>query len=106
LIDNAGRGNWLCPARLNICSTIRQQRRGTLNPMSSELTTREIDVLRLMADGRGNAQIARLLHLTLSTVEKHASSIFRKLAVDHDQPGANPRVVAVLHYLRLTGRLT
>ncbi|MBB5804727.1 DNA-binding NarL/FixJ family response regulator [Saccharothrix ecbatanensis] len=46
-----------------------------------ELTVRERDVLRLMADGRGNAAIARSLVLSPKTVRNHVSNILRKLHV-------------------------
>ncbi|XVV01703.1 response regulator [Actinosynnema sp. CA-248983] len=46
-----------------------------------ELTTREREVLRLMADGRGNAAIARVLVLSPKTVRNHVSNILRKLHV-------------------------
>jgi DNA-binding NarL/FixJ family response regulator len=39
-------------------------------------------VLALMADGLNNTEIARNLHLSLSTVKFHVSSILAKLSVD------------------------
>jgi two-component system, NarL family, response regulator LiaR len=47
---------------------------------SSPLTPRELDVLRLMADGIGNAEIAERLHLGLGTVKGHVRDILVKLA--------------------------
>jgi DNA-binding NarL/FixJ family response regulator len=46
-----------------------------------ELTDRERDVLELIAAGRGNADIARLLNLSPKTVRNNVSSIFAKLQV-------------------------
>jgi DNA-binding NarL/FixJ family response regulator len=46
-----------------------------------ELTDRERDVLELIAAGRGNADIARLLSLSPKTVRTNVSSIFAKLQV-------------------------
>ncbi|WP_158852221.1 response regulator [Saccharothrix deserti] len=46
-----------------------------------ELTARERDVLRLMADGKGNTAIARTLVLSPKTVRNHVSNILRKLHV-------------------------
>jgi DNA-binding CsgD family transcriptional regulator len=46
-----------------------------------ELSDRELQVLRLIANGRSNAQIARELHLSVNTVKTHATRIFRRLGV-------------------------
>lgn len=43
------------------------------------LTERELEVLRLMAEGRSNAEIAGTLIVALGTVKAHTSSIYRKL---------------------------
>ncbi len=43
------------------------------------LTRREQDVLRRMADGQGNQQIADGLYISLSTVKTHINNLFRKL---------------------------
>jgi DNA-binding CsgD family transcriptional regulator/tetratricopeptide (TPR) repeat protein len=45
------------------------------------LTEREVEVLRLVAEGRGNHEIARVLVLSQKTVERHLSNIFTKLDV-------------------------
>ncbi|OLF08340.1 DNA-binding response regulator [Actinophytocola xinjiangensis] len=42
------------------------------------LTPRETDVLRLIADGRSNAEIARGLHITEATVKTHINNLFAK----------------------------
>jgi NarL family two-component system response regulator LiaR len=46
----------------------------------SPLTARETDVLRLIAEGIGNAEIAERLHLGLGTVKGHVADILEKLA--------------------------
>jgi DNA-binding NarL/FixJ family response regulator len=46
-----------------------------------ELTDREHEVLRLMARGAANAEIARTLHVAEGTVKTHVGSIFAKLGV-------------------------
>lgn len=49
------------------------------NPWAAQgITTREADVLRLVADGLANKQIAARLHLSPRTVEKHVESLLRK----------------------------
>jgi DNA-binding NarL/FixJ family response regulator len=47
----------------------------------SVLTKRETEILRLVADGRSNGQVARLLWVTEQTVKFHLSNIYRKLDV-------------------------
>jgi DNA-binding NarL/FixJ family response regulator len=63
------------------------------------LTDREREVLAAMAEGRSNASIAGLLHVSHKTVEASTSRIFMKLGLppDDDQ---HRRVRAVLEYLR------
>ncbi|MDQ0191103.1 response regulator transcription factor [Alicyclobacillus cycloheptanicus] len=51
------------------------------NSWKDILTAREMDVLREMASGKSNEQIAASLHITLKTVKNHVSSIFSKLYV-------------------------
>ena len=73
----------------------RKRSRGPL----AELTERERDVLRLIAEGRSNAAIGAQLYLSPKTVESHISQIFSKLGIgvstEHHR-----RVLAVLTYLR------
>ena len=64
----------------------------------SDLTPREKEVLRLMAEGRSNAGIARLLVVTEATVEKHVHSILAKLRLPEDQDD-HRRVLAVITFL-------
>jgi DNA-binding NarL/FixJ family response regulator len=52
-----------------------------------ELTERERDVLRLVAQGRNNAAIGRELHLATKTVANHVSNILTKLQIA-DRAGA------------------
>ncbi|GAB3457759.1 response regulator transcription factor [Streptomonospora sediminis] len=63
-----------------------------------ELTARERDVLRLMAQGHTNAAIARHLHVSQSAVEKHINAIGDKLDLG-DTAGYSRRVLAILRYL-------
>jgi DNA-binding CsgD family transcriptional regulator len=50
-------------------------------PRPGGLTEREVEVLRLVAQGRSNSDIARALVLSQKTVERHLSNIFVKLDV-------------------------
>jgi DNA-binding NarL/FixJ family response regulator len=67
------------------------------------LTARERDVLEQMAQGRTNAAIGAELHLSESSIEKYATSIFSKLGLG-DEPTVHRRVAAVLAFLRDAGR--
>jgi serine/threonine-protein kinase PknK len=62
------------------------------------LTSRERDVLGLMAEGRTNAGIARRLWVTEGTVEKHVHSIFVKLRLPETDDD-HRRVLAVVTFL-------
>jgi DNA-binding NarL/FixJ family response regulator len=62
------------------------------------LTTRERDVLGLMAEGHSNSGIAKKLFVTEGAVEKHVRSILGKLRLPVSQDG-HRRVLAVLIYL-------
>jgi DNA-binding NarL/FixJ family response regulator len=64
-----------------------------------ELTPRDLDVLRLMAEGRSNQGIADALVVTVAAVERHVTSIFGKLGLQQ-APEDHRRVLAVLQYLR------
>jgi DNA-binding NarL/FixJ family response regulator len=63
-----------------------------------QLTPRERDVLREMAEGKNNAAIADALLLTERSVEKVVHSIFLKLGLTWE-PAVNKRVKAVILYL-------
>ena len=70
------------------------------NPLAS-LTSRERDVLALMAEGRTNVGIARRLWLTERTVETHIGSILAKLGLANSDED-HRRVLAVLVHLSST----
>ncbi len=62
------------------------------------LTSRERDVLSLMAEGRTNTAIAGSLCISEGAVEKHVTNIFSKLDLPASQAD-HRRVLAVLRYL-------
>lgn len=81
---------------------VRRQARRRSSPLR-HLTPRELDVLREMARGMGNAGIARALYLSQSAIEKHVNAIFSKLG--HREEGeVHRRVAAVLTFLSAEGR--
>ncbi|HYQ39341.1 MAG TPA: LuxR C-terminal-related transcriptional regulator [Pseudomonas sp.] len=54
---------------------------GAAHPLLEPLTRRELDVLRRMARGQSNQQLADGLFVSLSTVKTHINNLFRKLDV-------------------------
>ncbi len=103
------RSGELTDAPLRLATMQRPPRRSAAAPVASVgagrddrvvfeglLTRRELDVLRLLADGNSNKAIAEALVISDGTVKFHVNSILRKLRV------AN-RAEAVSRYLRLLG---
>jgi DNA-binding NarL/FixJ family response regulator len=77
----------------------RRQASGPLD----ELSPRDREVLREMAEGKSNRGIAEALFVSEAAVEKHVTAIFRKLEIE---PAATEhrRVLAVVRYLRESRR--
>jgi DNA-binding NarL/FixJ family response regulator len=76
---------------------VAEKARTEASPLN-ELTPRERDVLREMAEGKNNAAIAAALFLTERSVEKVIHSIFLKLGIGWE-PSIHKRVKAVILYL-------
>ena len=51
--------------------------------IQSELLDREIEVLKLIANGKDNGMIALELHISPKTVKNHISNILMKLQIDN-----------------------
>ena len=51
-------------------------------PTAERLTSREREVVQLLAEGKSNKQIARLLDLSVKTVETHRTAAMRKLELN------------------------
>jgi NarL family two-component system response regulator LiaR len=64
--------------------------------LTDKLTEREVDVLRLIAKGFNNADIAARLHLSEGTIRNHVSAILEKLSVSDRTQAA---VIAIQHGL-------
>ena len=54
---------------------------GKKNP--ANLTTREMEVLQLVAEGKANKESADVLHISIKTIEKHRQKVMEKLNI-HD----------------------
>ena len=66
----------------------------------SDLTERETEVLRQMAQGRFNQAIAETLDISDTAVEKHINALLSKPGLDPDHSTVNRRESAVLTFLR------
>lgn len=97
-LDAAGRvsrgGSALDPEVVSVLVAPRRPDRSL-----AELTPRELEVLRLMAEGLTNAGISKRLWLTERTVETHVRAILGKLDLRAGED-EHRRVLAVLAYLR------
>ena len=76
----------------------RLMKRDETGPLA-ELTDREAEVLKLMAEGHSNRGICAKLFLSPKTVEAHVRQIFRELGL-RESPDQHRRVLAVLSFLR------
>jgi DNA-binding NarL/FixJ family response regulator len=54
---------------------------GGADPLPDNLTARQAEVLRLLADGLSNKEIAARLYLSPGTVERHLGTVYRKLGL-------------------------
>jgi len=70
-------------ARLNAPSSVGKGRR---DRKAARLTSRETEVLQLIAEGKANKETARELGISLKTVEKHREHLMDKLDI-HDVAG-------------------
>jgi DNA-binding NarL/FixJ family response regulator len=57
------------------------------------LSTREMEVLQLIAEGKANKETAAELHISVKTVEKHRQSLMDKLNI-HDTAGLTRHAIA------------
>jgi DNA-binding NarL/FixJ family response regulator len=64
------------------------------------LSSREMEVLSEMAQGKSNAAISDSLYVSPSAVEKHINAIFAKLMLSSEDGAQHRRVAAVLTFLR------
>lgn len=64
-------------------SYARDSTREAARRQLAALTERELETARAIADGLGNPEIARRLHISIATVKAHTSNLFAKLAVEN-----------------------
>lgn len=93
-LSRVGEGGTVLDPEVVSALLARRRRRDPL----AELSPREREVLELMAQGRTNTAIGRLMVITQGAVEKHISSIFTKLGLPPSSDD-HRRVMAVLAWL-------
>jgi DNA-binding NarL/FixJ family response regulator len=73
----------------------KAQERGDLHAKknASQLSSREMEVLQLIAEGKANKETAEHLHISIKTVEKHRQSLMDKLNI-HDTAGLTRHAIA------------
>ena len=69
-------------------------RQGVRKKKAAKLTSREIEVLQLIAEGKANKQTAAELEIGIKTVEKHREHLMRKLDI-HDTAGLTRYAISV-----------
>jgi DNA-binding NarL/FixJ family response regulator len=86
-IRAAARGESLISPHI-AAKVLQRVRAGSISPeiaetIRSELSDREVEVLKLIANGQDNAQIAADLHISPKTVKNHISNILMKLQIEN-----------------------
>ena len=74
-------------------------------PFIKQLTTREVEILSLLAGGHTNSAIAKALHIDIKTVERHLNNMYSKLKTDPAFNDKHLRVSAARLYLETTSAL-
>ncbi len=82
IMTMALRGEARCDPKItrSLFQEIHRRRTGVVSePMDKPLTRREIEIFRLMSEGRSNKEIAADLSLSISTVKNHVHAVLSKL---------------------------
>jgi len=84
VVDSVSRGETLCSPVIaatlfHRVATLTRERQP--EPIEETLTAREVDVLRLIEEGRSNKEIASALYIEIPTVKNHVHRILEKLNV-------------------------
>lgn len=73
-------------ARIDHLNPLTPDRSGTFHKKADPLTSREMEVLQLIAEGKANKETASELGISIKTVEKHREHLMQKLDI-HDTAG-------------------
>lgn len=81
-------GQYLCSAVLPLVigQAVKHTRQHSASNPATQLTTRQLEILRLIARGESTRSIADGLGLSVKTVEAHRAQIMHRLQI-HDVPG-------------------
>jgi len=79
--------------RLGATASKPRDREGFVKANASRLTSRESEVLQLVAEGRANKQVAAELGISIKTVEKHRQHLMDKLNI-HETAGLTRYAIA------------
>src|SRR6266853_3210536 len=71
----------------------RQDREGNFKKKNNRLSSREVEVLQLIAEGRPNKQVAAELGVSFKTIDKHRQHLMSKLNI-HDIAGLTRYAIA------------
>jgi DNA-binding CsgD family transcriptional regulator len=83
LFEELGMAHSMGLVRHRLRALAHQARDPFASPLPANLTSREVAVLRLVAQGKSNGQIAQVLRLSEKTVTNHLTHIFNKTACDN-----------------------
>jgi DNA-binding NarL/FixJ family response regulator len=79
--------------RLNGRDRTRQDREGNFKKKNNRLSSREVEVLQLIAEGKPNKQVATELGVSFKTIDKHRQHLMSKLNI-HDIAGLTRYAIA------------
>jgi DNA-binding NarL/FixJ family response regulator len=79
--------------RAHDCSQKSLDREGNFKKKSNRLSSREVEVLQLIAEGKPNKQVAAELGVSFKTVDKHRQHLMSKLDI-HDVAGLTRYAIA------------
>ena len=82
-VVHAGGGAVSPAIAAKVLDRIRVAREPTSPPTPIRLSDTQMTILRLIADGFSNREIAERVHLSANTIKSHVQEIFRKLDVDN-----------------------
>jgi DNA-binding NarL/FixJ family response regulator len=75
------RGEVRCSPRISGWLLRELRHRPNISELGERLTSREIQILRLISQGLSNKEIARELGISVATVKNHVHSVLEKLGV-------------------------